>query len=109
MSCRCRVSEPGSWYGMQWCTRCAEPLAERAKRKRPVAGSLVVLADTREQRVPPFPDGVTVERITLSEGDYTSRALYDSARIERKSEGDLLGSLTRGRVRLEREADRLRR
>ena len=109
MPCRCRVATPGFWFGMQWCTRCTEPIAERTTRKRPVAGPLVILADTREQRVPPFPDGVTVERVTLSEGDYTTRALYGSARIERKSESDLLGSLTRGRERLEREADRLRK
>lgn len=69
---------------------------------------LTVLVDTREQRVPPFPEGVVTERATLGEGDYTTPFLVDVARIERKSVSDLVGTLTRGRERFEREAERLR-
>ena len=72
------------------------------------SGKLVVVCDTREQRIPPFPDGVTLVRATLKEGDYSTPKLVDTARIERKSVADLIGSLTHGRVRLECEADRLR-
>ncbi len=46
--------------------------------------------------------------VTLREGDYSTPALVDLARIERKSATDLVGSLTSGRERFEREADRLR-
>lgn len=70
---------------------------------------LHLLEDTREQAPPPFPPGVTVERVTLSEGDYTTKMLWDVARIERKSGEDFAASITAGRERLEREFDRLRR
>lgn len=67
----------------------------------------VVLADTREQCVPPFPDGVVVERATLAEADYTSPALKDIARIERKSATDFASTLSHGRERFDREVQRL--
>lgn len=73
-----------------------------------MSAPFVVLCDTREQRPPPFPDGVELRREKLGEGDYSTPALVDVARIERKSVPDLLGTLTRGRERFEREAERLR-
>jgi ERCC4-type nuclease len=66
------------------------------------------LADTREQAVPPFPSGVEVRRATLAEADYTTPALVDLARIERKSPGDLASTLSHGRERFDREVQRLR-
>ncbi len=74
----------------------------------PSADPFTILCDTREQAIPPFPDGVRVERATLTEGDYTSPALLDYARIERKSLQDLIGSLTHDRARFMRELERLR-
>jgi ERCC4-type nuclease len=67
-----------------------------------------IFCDTREQRVPPFPEGVVLERCTLSEGDYTSPGLLAVARIERKSVGDFASTITRGRLRFDREIERLR-
>ena len=70
---------------------------------------MIVLCDTREQRPPPFPAGVELVRATLAEADYTTPTLVDTARIERKSPADLVASLTHGRERFEREADRLKK
>lgn len=80
-----------------------------AERPRPqlAAPSLVVLTDTREQAVPPFPPGVEVQRATLAEADYTTPALFDVARIERKSPGDLASTLSHRRERFDREVQRL--
>jgi hypothetical protein len=58
------------------------------------AEPLVVLCDTREQKPPPFPDGVTRERRLLKEGDYSSLLLVDIARIERKSCSDFASTIT---------------
>lgn len=69
---------------------------------------LHLLVDTREQTPPPFPDGVTIERATLAEGDYTTPLLLDVARIERKSREDLSACVTRERDRFVRELERLR-
>jgi len=69
---------------------------------------LIILVDTREQLIPPFPEGVVVEMTTLHEGDYTTRALDGIAVVERKSESDFTSSLTWGRERFERELERLR-
>lgn len=68
----------------------------------------IILIDTREQCPPPLPTGFVYERATIREGDYTTPKLVDVARIERKSPLDLVGTLTHGRERFEREADRLR-
>jgi DNA excision repair protein ERCC-4 len=67
---------------------------------------LVIIADTREGLVPPFPSNVVVERGTLSTGDYSTPALRDVAAIERKAPGDLLSSLTHERDRFDREMTR---
>ena len=71
------------------------------------APPLVVLADTREQAIPPFPAGVVVERATLAEADYTTPTLIEVARIERKSVADFASTLSRGRERFDREIQRL--
>jgi ERCC4-type nuclease len=68
---------------------------------------LVILADTREQAIPPFPDGVVIERTTLREGDYTMPALRTIAVIERKSAADFASTLSWGRDRFDREVQRL--
>jgi ERCC4-type nuclease len=67
----------------------------------------VVLADTREQLVPPFPEGVVVERAMLKEADYTTPGLMQIARIERKGTTDLASTLSWGRERFDREIQRL--
>jgi DNA excision repair protein ERCC-4 len=66
-----------------------------------------ILADTREQLIPPFPDGCVVERRMMKEGDYSSPALIDVARIERKSITDFASTLSWGRERFDREVQRL--
>ncbi len=75
------------------------------KVKPPV---MTVLADTREQSIPPMPDGVLVERATLHEGDYTLPGLLGIAVVERKSAQDFVQSITRGRERFDREIERLK-
>jgi ERCC4-type nuclease len=71
------------------------------------AAPLVVLADTREQTIPPFPAGIVVERRMMKEADYTTPALFDVARIERKSVSDFASTITWGRERFDREVQRL--
>jgi len=72
------------------------------------ASPLIVLCDTREQVVPPFPDGVVIERRMMKEGDYSSPVLVDTlARIERKSICDFVSTLSWGRERFDREVQRL--
>ena len=73
-----------------------------------MTGVLTIYCDSREQRVPPFPAGVVVERVTMSEGDYTTEALQGIAVIERKSAADFASSITRGRERFDDELRRLR-
>jgi ERCC4-type nuclease len=68
---------------------------------------LVILVDTRERAIPPFPAGVGLERATLSEGDYTSEALQGVAAIERKSVSDFASSITRDRQRFDDEIRRM--
>lgn len=70
---------------------------------------LHILVDSREQTPCPFPDGVTTETCTIGEGDYTTKALWHIALIERKSGADLASTLTWGRERFDREVERLKR
>jgi ERCC4-type nuclease len=81
-----------------------EPLSATA---RPKAAPLVVLTDTREQAIPPFPPGIIVERRMMKEADYTTAALFEVARIERKSVSDFASTITWGRERFDREVQRL--
>lgn len=68
-----------------------------------------IVVDTREQWPLDFSAyPCVVEAGTLTTGDYSLRGLETIAAIERKSEDDLLGSLTRERPRFERELARLR-
>jgi ERCC4-type nuclease len=71
------------------------------------APPFVILADTREQAIPPFPEGVVIERATLGEADYTTPALRTVAVIERKSVTDFASTLSWGRERFDREVQRL--
>jgi len=73
----------------------------------PATAPFIVCHDSREQKPPPFPEGVILERWTLSEGDYTSPALQGIAAIERKSLGDFANSISRERERLDDELRRL--
>lgn len=70
---------------------------------------MIILIDTREQL--PLDFGryeCEVEYTTLSSGDYSVKGFDIKAAIERKSEDDLLGSITQGRKRFEAELARLR-
>lgn len=69
--------------------------------------TVIVLADTREQQIPPFPAGVEVQRATLAEGDYTGQHCQGVGVIERKSAPDLASSLSRDRERFDDEIRRL--
>jgi len=66
-----------------------------------------VIVDTREQepldfrRLPSRPG-------TLATGDYSIAGLENDVAIERKSIADLVGSLTSGRARFQRELERMR-
>ena len=62
-----------------------------------------ILIDTREQLPLDFARyEVDVERATLATADYSLQGLETIVGVERKSESDLLGSLTQGRDRFER-------
>jgi ERCC4-type nuclease len=69
---------------------------------------LHVWYDTREQD--PFEpiEGVTLERVSLPTGDYTTERLQLVAVIERKSILDFASSITHGRDRLDSEIDRMK-
>jgi ERCC4-type nuclease len=81
------------------------PIAGRPQVAR--AAPLVVLVDTREQTPPPFPEGVVLERVTMSEADYTTPKLQGIAVIERKSISDFASSITHDRERFDDELRRL--
>jgi ERCC4-type nuclease len=68
-----------------------------------------LIADTREQAPYSF-SGYQVEvvRAALPSGDYSLVGFETRAAIERKTLDDLVGCLTRGRERFERELVRLR-
>jgi DNA excision repair protein ERCC-4 len=68
----------------------------------------IILADSREQAIPPFPEGVMLERATLREGDYSTPRLKGVGVIERKSVSDFSSTITHGRDRFEREIERLK-
>ena len=67
----------------------------------------IVLADTREQAIPPMPDGVAIVRRCLREGDYTLESLLGIGVVERKSAQDFAQSITWSRERFDREIARL--
>jgi DNA excision repair protein ERCC-4 len=68
---------------------------------------ITAITDTREQR-PFFLDPMKSEPGTLQAGDYSVKGLTDLIAVERKSLPDLVGCMTNGRERFERELQRLR-
>ncbi len=60
-----------------------------------------IVTDTREQRPYNFESGTMIG--TLQIGDYSINGLQDHIAIERKELNDLIGCLTKGRDRFERE------
>jgi ERCC4-type nuclease len=76
----------------------------------------VAVIDTREQAPFAFRDitgargrvlEVPTRRAGLRTGDYSILGLEDAVAVERKSKADLYGTVGRGRVRFEREIERL--
>ena len=65
-----------------------------------------ITIDTREQTPLQFQTFQT-ESTTLTTGDYSVKGLEDVLTIERKSVPDLIGSLTSGRERFNRELQRM--
>lgn len=62
---------------------------------------ITIITDSGEQR--PYSFGYPMETGTLRVGDYSIRGLEDHIAIERKAIDDLIGCLTKGRDRFERE------
>lgn len=70
---------------------------------------MIILTDTREQAPYLFTGyEVQVEPATLPVGDYSIPGFMDRVSIERKSLDDLIGCLTTGRDRFEKELRRAR-
>lgn len=69
---------------------------------------MIILVDTREQKPYGFVKmkDVSIERFSLETGDYSVKGFEDRIAIERKSLDDLIGCLTQGRERFERELAR---
>jgi ERCC4-type nuclease len=98
---RSHAAEPG----VRWAEG-SEPLRYR-DRKPPAASPLLLYEDTRQQAKLPWPAGVTIERRTLKEADFTTPALLGIAAIELKR-GDFPRAVGFDRERFDRELDRLR-
>jgi DNA excision repair protein ERCC-4 len=64
-----------------------------------------IVVDTREQT--PFVFDVPTMRGTLNAGDYSLEGLEKMVAVERKSHGDMWGSMSNGRARFERCVQRL--
>ena len=64
--------------------------------------------DTKEQKCLTFPSDVNVEVRNLKTGDYSMVGHEQLITIERKAWSDLLGCMTQGRARFERELLRMR-
>lgn len=70
---------------------------------------MIIAADNREQLAYSFQGyDCTVEAATLNVGDYSITGFTDKIAVERKSLDDLLGCLTSGRERFEKELARAR-
>jgi len=67
-----------------------------------------IVIDTREQRPLEFSKCIHTITAALPVGDYSLRGLENQVVIERKSLGDLLGSITHGRDRFVRELRQFR-
>ena len=72
-----------------------------------------VIVDTREQapfhflNIDPFSLVFLTTNVALQTGDYSISGMEDRVTVERKSISDLLGSITSGRDRFEREFERM--
>lgn len=74
--------------------------------------TIEIIIDTREQlpydfKLPKL-EGITTVVGTLSEGDYSAAGFEGRVSVERKSINDMVGCLTSGRERFERELERLK-
>ena len=67
---------------------------------------VTAIIDTREQR--PLNLDLESEPGTLTTGDYSVKGLEDVLTVERKSLDDLVGCMTAGRGRFERELQRMK-
>lgn len=67
----------------------------------------VIVIDTREQRPFHFGDTIRTVRKCLKTGDYSVEGYEGHFAVERKSIPDLIGTLTAGRDRFEREMQRM--
>lgn len=65
-----------------------------------------IIIDTREQQ-PLFKIGKEAMRATLKTGDYSIEGQEDNIAIERKSLGDLFGTLGKGHSRFKKELERV--
>lgn len=65
----------------------------------------LIIIDTREQS-PYIFDSTSSIRVALSTGDYSIQGFEDKIAIERKTVDDLIGCLSTGRDRFERELSR---
>ena len=92
----------------QDCGTMPTPRQDRGSRKRrnPLDGHALII-DTREQTPLVFPGPISTRRGTLRTGDYSLGGYEDRFTVERKSAVDLVGTLTRGRSRFERELERM--
>ena len=69
---------------------------------------MIVVIDSREQHPLSFSSAVQTEVAALPIGDYSIKGLEDDVVIERKSLGDLLGSITHERERFGKELRKMR-
>lgn len=69
---------------------------------------ITVLVDTREQKPWQFTPGLfQAERATLQTGDYSVKGIESRMRLERKSIGDLVGTVISDWIRFRKELYRL--
>lgn len=80
--------------------------APLSKAESAVLSELVVVIDTREQAPFRFP-GTKVKFAALPAGDYSIDGFTDKLAIERKTLGDFLSSIGRGRERFKRELEKM--
>ena len=66
------------------------------KKTTSKAPAFTIIEDTREQTPLTFPEGIAVERDTLSTGDYSIRGYENCFAIERKSITDFAGTMMGG-------------
>lgn len=97
----CDITNPQGFLRQTLCDKTENETQEskmRAKRntKTPPAKGFTIIEDTREQTPLTFPEGIAVERDTLSTGDYSIRGYENCFAIERKSITDFAGTMMGG-------------